>query len=78
MQLKTEAHLWSFSRNKKTFITLREKCPDREFFLVRIFLYSVQIQENRNQKKTPYSDSFHAVLGKFKGKKLGGIFNSLH
>ena len=24
---------------------LREKCPNTEFFLVRIFLYSVQIQE---------------------------------
>ena len=31
--------------------TLREKRPNREFFLVRIFLYSVQIQENTDQKK---------------------------
>ena len=37
---------------------LREKCPNTEFFLVRIFLYSVglnthslRIQENRNKKK---------------------------
>ena len=30
--------------------TLREKCPNRELFLVLIFLYSVQIQENRDQK----------------------------
>ena len=30
---------------------LREKCPDTEFFPVRIFLYSVQIQENTDQKK---------------------------
>ena len=29
---------------------LREKCPNTEFFLVRIFLYSVQIQENTEQK----------------------------
>ena len=31
--------------------SLREKCPNTEFFLVRIFLYSVRIQENTNQKK---------------------------
>ena len=30
---------------------LREKCPNTEFFLVRIFLYSVQIQENTDQEK---------------------------
>ena len=28
---------------------LREKCPNTEFFLVRIFLYSVRIQENTDQ-----------------------------
>ena len=33
------------------WIPLREKCPNTEFFLVRIFLYSVQIQENTDQKK---------------------------
>ena len=31
--------------------TPREKCPNTEFFLVRIFLYSVQIQENTDKKK---------------------------
>ena len=31
--------------------TLHEKCPNTEFFLVRIFLYSVRIQENTDQKK---------------------------
>ena len=31
--------------------TLREKCPNTEFFLVRIFLYSDWIQENMDQKK---------------------------
>ena len=30
---------------------LREKCPNTEFFLVRILLYSVRIQENADQKK---------------------------
>ena len=53
--------------------TLREKCPNTECFLVRIFLYlvsllyfpkspySVQIQENTDQKKL-YLNTFHAVL----------------
>ena len=31
--------------------TLREKYPNTEFFLVRIFLYSDWIQENTEQKK---------------------------
>ena len=35
----------------KTKITLREKCPSTEFFLVRNFLYSGRIQENADQKK---------------------------
>ena len=30
----------------------REKCPNTEFFLVRIFQYSVRIQENMDQKKS--------------------------
>ena len=42
-------------------LTLREKCPNTDFFLVRIFLYSVRIQEKTDQKETPYLDSFHAV-----------------
>ena len=32
-------------------ITLREKCPNAESFLVRIFLKSVRIRENKDQKK---------------------------
>ena len=32
-----------------------------EFFLVRIFLYLVWIQEITDRKKTPYLDTFHAV-----------------
>ena len=31
--------------------TLRENCANTKFFLVRIFLYSVLIQENTDQKK---------------------------
>ena len=39
---------WWLGDNKD--ISLREKCPNTELFLVRIFLYSVRIQENTNQK----------------------------
>ena len=38
-----------------------EKSPNTEFFLVHIFLVSAQIQENMDQKKTPYLDTFHAA-----------------
>ena len=34
---------------------LREKCPNTKIFLV-------QIQENADQKKTPYLNTFHTVL----------------
>ena len=37
---------------------LHGKCLNTEFFLVRIFLYSDWIQE----EKTPYLDTFHAVV----------------
>ena len=36
--------------NYVTTVTLREKCPTTELFLVRIFLYSDWIQENTDQK----------------------------
>ena len=41
--------------------SLREKYPNTEFFLVRIFLYSVQIQENSDEKKL-FFGHFHAVF----------------
>ena len=31
--------------------TLTQKCPNTEFFLVRIFMYSVRVQENTDQRK---------------------------
>ena len=31
-------------------LALREKCPNMELFLVRIFLYSVRMQENTDHK----------------------------
>ena len=33
-----------------SLLTLREKCPNTELFLVGIFLYSDRIQENTDQK----------------------------
>ena len=45
-------------------LILREKCPNAEFFLVRIFLYS-NIQPNTGKygpEKTPSLGTFHAVL----------------
>ena len=45
INFKEEFNLWL------AFVfTLREKCPNTELFLVPIFLYSVQIQENTGQK----------------------------
>ena len=47
--------------------SLREKCPNTEFFLVCVFLYSNWIPCIRTEyrkirsKKTPYLDTFHAV-----------------
>ena len=41
-------HLSSFILH---YIPLREKCPNKEFFLVRIFPYSVRLRENTDQKK---------------------------
>ena len=57
------------------FLTLREKCPNTEFFLARIFPYLDRIERftpwisvfSRNTgkygpEKTPYLNTFHAVL----------------
>ena len=44
------------------FLSLREKCPNKEFFLVLIF----RIQSKCGKygpEKTPYLDTFHAVFG---------------
>ena len=36
--------------------SLRKKCPNTVFLLVRIFLYSVQIQENTGHKNSVFGD----------------------
>ena len=46
------SHFPSISfQSRIVLVSLREKCPNTEFFLVRIFLYSGWIQENKDQKK---------------------------
>ena len=43
---------WCWYHNTEiTRPSLREKCPNMEFFLVRIFLCSVRIQKNMDQTK---------------------------
>ena len=43
--------LWVRSTVNLKTETLREKCTNMEIFLIGIFPYSVQIQENTDQKK---------------------------
>ena len=50
----TEAWRTPNSCDSSVNTTLCKKCPNTEFFLVRIFPHS-------DQKKTPYLDTFHAV-----------------
>ena len=63
---------WEGLKNSK--VSLREKCPNTEFFLVRIFLYPdwrrrfteyISIFSPNTGKygseKAPYLDTFHAV-----------------
>ena len=44
------------NRQRRTaqFLSLCEKYPNTEFFVVRIFLYSVPIQENTDQKNSVF------------------------
>ena len=52
-----------------TKLSLREKCPNTEFFLVRIFMHSDWIQEITDQKKAPYLDSFHVLYYQLKASQ---------
>ena len=52
-------------------LSLREKCPDTKFFLVRIFLYSDQIHGNTDQKKLRIWTLFtHSYVFFYLGDKL--------
>ena len=50
----------SFMGSFEEKLTLREKCPNTEFFLVLISLFSVPILENMDQKKLRIC-TFHVV-----------------
>ena len=41
--------------------TLREKCPNTEFFVVRIFAVFSPNTEKYGPEETPYWDTFHEV-----------------
>ena len=43
-------------------ITLRKKCLNAEFFVVRIFPYLVQIRENTDQKNSVFGHFLHSVI----------------
>ena len=53
----------------KHLLPLREKCPNTEFFIVRIFLYLTEYGESAfspktgeyGPEKTPYLDTFHVL-----------------
>ena len=57
---------------KKIRTQLREKCPNAEFLLVRIFLYSdCPNTVKYGSEDTPHLDTFHAMLMTEKDKNLG-------
>ena len=55
----------SFAKNIEKNYSLREKCPNSEFFLVRIFLHSDWIRRD-----TPHLDTFHALILNFEPRVI--------
>ena len=69
LQLYVRFHIrkkWHINDLSAFFPTpsLREKCPNTEFFLVRIFLYSVWIQENTDQKNSVFGHFSNTIIYK--------------
>ena len=54
--------LTTTSRRRIENIALREKCPNTKFFLVRIFLHSVQTQENTIRKNSLFGHFSRSVV----------------
>ena len=55
----------SLKLQKYLIQSLREKCPNAEFFLTRIFLHFPVFGLNTGKygpEKTPYLDTFHTVI----------------
>ena len=44
-------------------VALREKCPNTDFFLVRIFLYSVRYRKIQTRKNSVFGHFSHSVSG---------------
>ena len=61
------------SNTDNSIYSLREKCPQKEYFLVRIFPeFNPNMGKNRPEK-TPYLDTFHTVTCKrFSCKSFSG------
>ena len=71
-ELRTHEEIITTDLGGLTYLALREKCPNREFFLARIFPHSDRIRrdtyvsvfspnaEKYGLEKIPYLDTFHA------------------
>ena len=63
--------LWGTNCCRNTTLTLREKCSDKEFFLVRIFPQLDWIRRDTPlQRDTPYLSVFSPNAGKYGPEKL--------
>ena len=80
--LQNAIFTYAFTEFLVTHLTLREKWPNTEFFLVRIFpiarisLYSVQMRENTDQKKFghfPRSLLDHHFINRNNSLYLGSV-----
>ena len=61
--VQIRSYIWSvFSRNRTEYGEI-----------LRIYPYSIRIRENTDQKKTPYLDTFHAVIIMSKKWFSGGL-----
>ena len=70
-----------FENNAKNIhvkeIAMREKCPNTQFFLVRIFLYSVRIQKSADQKRTRIWTSEYRKARTRKNSMFGHVSRSV-
>ena len=57
------------------WLALREKCPNTEFFVVRIFIYSIRKQENTDQKNSVFGHFLRSVAN---SKRQNNFKKQLH
>ena len=55
-------NLWPIFAGESQIVSLREKCPNTEFFLVCIFPYSVWIREEKDQKRLRIWTLFRQIV----------------